>query len=414
VEEPTTRDPPLPVAKPWPMWRGGFILWLSLLTVATVLGIWILAENGKLLLPFERIHALPGAAASKADYLEDKQVQRILLGRGIKIVLTRTGSREIAVDDLKEADFAFPSGAPAARLITAYQHGHKLRAQPYRPFVSPLVLGSFREYADALVKANIATPIGDARQTLYYSIKMGDFLKLMRQGKSWNDLWGKDVAHPRDGRKIQVRTSDLCTSNGAATYMSLVAWVEGGGQVAGPEDAVPLAEKIRSLLPVNTLADNDLFLNYAAPEGPNFAAIATVYEHQYLGYQMERQATGRGLDRSRVLLYPDPQILTQPELIALKGELADEFGRLLLHDPQLRTRAAELGFRLLDMGGLEQADSLNNLLRKRGVPVPAVGTVKTDEDQQNPNPRTTADLPTPEIIEKMISRLLPYCPKAPR
>lgn len=387
-----------------PIWREALNRRLIILIMVTALGISILAASGNMLLPFERLHVLHGAVASKADYLMDRKVREILFRHRIQMVLTRTGSREIYVRDLKGVDFAFPSGRLAAELILNHQRSHGLRAEPYRPFVSPLVLGSFREYAEMLVKAKVAEPIDSGEHPLYYRIRIRDFLELMRQGKTWDDLKGNGFPGPADGRRIGVRTSDLCTSNGAATYLALVAWVENGGKVVGPAEAVTMANRIRPMLPIDTLADDDVFLNYKAPIGPAFAPIVAIYEHQYLGYQMERRAAGRGLDRERVLLYPDPQILTQPELIALKGEQADELGRLFVQDPQLRRRAVELGFRILDADGVEQQAPLSKLLQDRGVPVPDADTANAGQ--------TTADLPIPNTVERMILHLLPSCPKA--
>ncbi|MER5523575.1 hypothetical protein ABT075_03040 [Streptomyces sp. NPDC002677] len=57
---------------------------------------------------------------------------------------------------LKGMDVVFPSGQPAAKMILDRQQG--VSAKSARPFVTPLVLATFREYAETLVKAGVAGP----------------------------------------------------------------------------------------------------------------------------------------------------------------------------------------------------------------------------------------------------------------
>ncbi|PIB05938.1 MULTISPECIES: hypothetical protein [Streptomyces] len=113
-------------------------------------GLVSLLFSGNALRPFERITTIEARMASKSDYFKDPEVQRLLLKHGIRVDIHRLGSRGIATQSLKGMDVVFPSGQPAAKLILGRQE-HSVRS--VCPFVTPLVLGTFRDYADTLVKA---------------------------------------------------------------------------------------------------------------------------------------------------------------------------------------------------------------------------------------------------------------------
>ncbi|MEU1183688.1 hypothetical protein ABZ464_39885 [Streptomyces sp. NPDC005820] len=99
--------------------------------------------------------ALDAKTASKSDFFKDPEVRRLLLRHGIRVDIHRLGSRGIATQSLKALDVVFPSGQPADKLVLDRQEGS---VASVRPFVTPLVLGTFRGYAETLVKAGVAEP----------------------------------------------------------------------------------------------------------------------------------------------------------------------------------------------------------------------------------------------------------------
>ncbi|GAB3278594.1 hypothetical protein GCM10027589_04730 [Actinocorallia lasiicapitis] len=403
----------LQVEPKWSLLRALAERRLLSLVAATAVGLTVLAVTDRLSVPLRPIRTLQGAIASKADYLDDPEVRRLLLGHNLRVVLTKTGSREIPLYGTERYDFAFPSGRPYGLKLVQHLRANRMRAEEYRPFVSPLVLGSFRAFAKALTRAGVAEPVGGTADTaLYFTLDMGGYLDLVGRRTSWKGLDGS----LNNNGWIAARTSDLCTSNGSITYLGLVAYVRQRNQVTGPADAEAVAEKIRGLMQVDALADDDLFLNYKSPSGPSIAPIVAIYEHQYLALQLERRAAGKEIDRDRVLLYPNPQIVTQPELISLRdGSGADELGRLLQTDEPLRRRAVELGFRLLDKQAFGEEPELDALLTRRGIPLPPFRDLRSDK---TPGGRaeadeTIADLPSADILETMIGKLLPACRRLP-
>ncbi|MFC9699086.1 hypothetical protein ACFTWD_00075 [Streptomyces sp. NPDC056943] len=389
-------------------WSRRSLLLFFLPVLATALtGLATLAVSGNLLLPFERVIVLEGKMASKRDFFEDEEVQRILLKHHVKVHITSSGSREVAVRDIAAFDFVFPSGQPAGDLITGVRATDGLYAKVHRPFVSPIVLATYREYAETLRDAGIATPLpseggdGGADRPLYYSLDMRKFLDRIDRGKRWNDL-GIRRHGIANANRIVAQSPDVCGSNSAGTYLALVSFTWRGDGPDVPTTAQEASSRARSVkhLMEQGLPAADVFRTYISPDGKGIAPVVVAYEHQYLTYQVRHRAETGRVDSERVLLYPSTQFVTQPQFIAL-NDRGDRLGELVTTDPELRRRAMELGFRILDPAGEVAGDQLTRFLTERNVPVPAL----RGDDTRSPMPRI-------RYLEQMIS-LVGDCPPAP-
>jgi hypothetical protein len=359
-------------------------------------GLISLMVTGNALRPFERITTLEARMASKSDFFRDPEVERLLLEHGIRVDIHLLGSRGIATQSLKDMDVVFPSGQPAAKLVLDRQD-HSVRS--VRPFVTPLVLGTFRDYADTLVKAGVATPqqAPGGGSTLYYDLDVRAFMGLLdgRVGDrttadqdgdgrvegadTWNGI-GFDRAGGRSNSgRILVRTSNVCESNAAGTYLSLLAFVANRNSTPGTQnvndpklaqDAVTdLAAKIKPLISLQGMWADEQAESYLSDLGESIAPISLIYEHQYLAHQIAYHDQHGKQDTDRVLLYPTPYALTEPQLISL-NEKGDRLVRLIEQDAELRDRAIELGFRVRFSGEEGTSERLNTYLRDHGIQVP--------------------------------------------
>ncbi|GAA3297536.1 hypothetical protein Dvina_48840 [Dactylosporangium vinaceum] len=352
-------------------------------------GLGLLARAGEVLLPFERITVVEGRLASKADFFADPQVQRILLRHHVRVHFTQGGSRDIARTALDGLDFVFPSGQPAGDLILERLKEQGRSTTVYKPFTSPIALGTYRDYAEALRAAGLATPVDDGAGPLYYRLNLGDFLTAVEQRRRWRELAGGAVA---SDNRITAWSPDICRSNSAATYMALVAFVRNRADVPQSDaEAERLANEVKPLVGVFGLPQADLFNSYVTPEGKG-QPIVVVYEHQFLAYQAQFHARTQTLDRDRVLLYPSVNFRTDPVYIPL-SRTGEELGRLITTEPDLRHRAVALGFRTLNADAEPAGPEFGDYLRSQGIPVP---TFLTDVG-------TNAQLPRLDLLEKMIT-----------
>ncbi|MFD5322095.1 hypothetical protein [Streptomyces sp. NPDC127098] len=367
------RQPLLTVERPPSFARAhrGYLRAAGAALALALLGVALLTAGGTLALPFERIVTVRGTAASGTDFFEDEEVRRILLGHHIEVRMTRApGSVDLAGGGMDGFDFAFPSGQHAGELITGQYRSSDFRS----PFATPIVLATFRPYAEALVSAGSASrqpPADGQGPTLYYEVDMAAFLDHTEQDRSWTDLGVEEHGATNDN-VVLAQTADVCDSNSAGAYLALVAFTRNGRRVPWTEaEAQRVAEEIRPLLRRQGMGIGDRLRLYTAPDGELMAPVVVLYENQFLAYQADyRERTGE-LDDERVLLYPDSWSLSQPQFIAFTPE-GDRLHRLILNDPALRRRAMELGYRPLDPT-IEATDgpSWEQVLTGRGVPVPA-------------------------------------------
>ncbi|WP_309485430.1 hypothetical protein [Streptomyces sp. WELS2] len=382
--------------------------------VATALCAIVVLVQGHAALPFQRIVTIEAKMASKADFFEDPEVRRLLVRHGYRVHLTRMGSRGIATQRYDGYDIVFPSGQPAADLITSRRAAEGHPATTYRPFVSPIVLGTYREYAETLREAGIATPLPGVpagAKPMYYSLDMRKFLGASAAGRRWDDLGtdrrGRRVGIGRygihNGNKVLAQTSDICQANSAGTYLGLVSYVWNHEDIPQtPAEATRFAERVRLLLNDQGMPSSEKNETYVSAEGKSISPIAVIYEHQFLAHQIAtRSATGH-VDAERVLLYPSARFVTEPQLIALTPR-GDALGDLITRDPALQRRAMELGFRVRDaQGGSATSDALTRFLTGRGIQAP----VLSDDD-------TKAVLPRLDLLERMIETVGDCPPAAP-
>ncbi|WP_225859592.1 hypothetical protein [Streptomyces albicerus] len=397
-----SEEPRLAVTRPE---RSRLRRTLALTLPVPVIGLVLLLTSGHLLMPFDRVVTIEAKMASKRDFFEDPEVRRLLLKHGYRVHITRMGSREIANQDVEGYDVVFPSGQPAADLITRNRAAAGHPALTYRPFVSPIVLGTYRAYAETLDDADIATPqqsqgVGGA--PLYYTLDMGAFLNLTSSGKRWNDEdIGIENHGVQNGNKILAQTSNICESNSGGTYLGLVAFVRKGNDAPDTEkEAEKLAAEIKPLLVEQGLPASEMAETYLSPNGKGIAPIAVFYEHQYLAHQIRYEAAKGRPDTDRVLLYPDTRFVTEPQLVALTKD-GERLGELVSSDPELQARAVDLGFRPRDATADSMSDQLAKYLNDRHIQAPV-----TSADD------TKAVLPSLPLLERMI-KIVGDCPELP-
>jgi hypothetical protein len=309
--------------------------------------------------------------SEKIDYLTDPRVVAALAKRGITLRIDKSGSREMASrTDLKDYDFAFPAGSPAAlklQQLTGAKH-------VYTPFFSPMAIASWTPIAGVLEANGIVRRTGDT----YYIVDLHKLFDLIVKGTRWRDL--PQSTPYQIGKGVLVSTTDVRKSNSAAMYLALASYVMNGDNVVESETDA------RKVLPLVT----PLFLRQGFQEsssagpfedyttmGMGKAPLVLVYEAQFV----QRRLQGGTMNKDMVLLYPQPTTFTKHTLISLKPA-ADRLGEALQNDTTLARLAAEFGLR-----------------SSAGDPTPQWATKGVKAPAQILD---VIDPPTFEILERMI------------
>jgi hypothetical protein len=369
--------------------RARFLLMFTPFGAFAVVGLVLLLISGNLLLPFQRLVTLEGKAGSMANLFDDEQVRKILLRHHLKVHVSRMGSLDAVKAYLPGDGFVFTSGQPSAQRLLERLRAENRYNVVYRPFVSLIVLATYREYAETLQRNGAATPRRSqaSDQPSYYDLDLAVFLDLIRQHRTWDQL-GIRSSGISNGNQVLAQTTDVCTTNGGPTYLGMVSYLIHGRVPTTEREAEDFAADIKPLLGRGLPADEPE--QYFVREGKE-TPIIVIYEHQYLVHQLQTIKRAGKPDHDRVLLYPRPGFQALPEFIALTKD-GDQLRELLSTDPQLRRRALELGLRVRDSGGENSSEQMFRFLTEQGVPVPSA-----------PADYTKAELPEVNLLEKMAS-----------
>ncbi|MEV6631693.1 hypothetical protein AB0M54_13180 [Actinoplanes sp. NPDC051470] len=311
-------------------WTHRLRIWFAVAASVGTLGLVVLLVTGNALLPFREPVLLRGKSGSAGDLFLDPTMQQILLKRHFRVEVTQTGSGETATGSFDGYNFLFPSGRPTASTIRSRLAERNISPKVTHPFASPLVLASFRQYAETLVAAGVARPQANrlGGPPMYYTLDTAKFLGLTEAGTTWDDL---DLGSQKDadggtvtnGNRVLAHTPNMCFANSGQTYLALAAWVIGGrNEPPREQDALRIAARIKPMLTLEGLQDADLFNSYRSPEGKGKAPIVVVYEHQYFAYQLDIVRDRAVPDTDRVPLYPAQQMLADPEFIPTNAKLA--------------------------------------------------------------------------------------------
>ncbi len=276
-------------------------------------------------------------SSEKKTYFDDEDVRRAFWKSGLDVRVDTAGSRAIATTvDLKDYDFAFPGGTPAAAKI---QKEQKITTS-YVPFFTPMAVATFTRIATLLEKTGVAH-----KTAAGWIFDMKAYLALTKKNTRWNELAG-NTTYPV-GKNILLTSTDIATSNSAAMYASIASYVSNDGNIVGsPEQAKDVVAQIEHLFTRQGFAEESEeapFEDYISI-GVGKTPLVMIYESQFV----DRAAKQDGSIRSdMVLMYPDPDVLSKHTVVPITP-FGDRVGRLLRDDEDLQREAVEHGFRTAD------------------------------------------------------------------
>ncbi|MET8426618.1 three-helix bundle dimerization domain-containing protein [Nocardia sp. NPDC004860] len=279
------------------------------------------------------VHGVAGS--EKSAFFDDPKVAGALAKHGFKVDVEPAGSRQIATSvDLGKYDFAFPSSSAAAELV---QRKSGVTGK-YVPFSSPMVIATFKPIADLLTQAGIVQP----GATTTFDVEK--YLALAEKGIQWNQLEGNSTySVPKN---VLVSTTDPRTSNSAAMYLAVTAYVANDNTIvrgAKAEDfAVSRVSRLFTRQGFTESSSDGPFKDYLS-NGMGTVPMAWIYEAQYVDAAVHNQ-----LKPDMVLMYPKPTVMSQHTVVPLDDK-GDQIGKLLTTDPDLQRLAAEHGFRPTDV-----------------------------------------------------------------
>jgi hypothetical protein len=284
----------------------------------------------------KKIETLKGyVGGEKVGLLDDPQVQKILAEKyGLKLDYTRAGSFEMVDLANDSTDFLFPSSQSAIEYLRDKETVKAKKNQVV--FSSPIVIYSWAEVADALVKRGIAKKVGD----VYFITDMAAFVKLMEAGKTW-----ADIGVPSLFGKVKVISTDPNKSNSGNQFAALLANVMAGDVVdaATVPKVIPRLKALYDRLGYLDSSSGDLFSQYLRL-GAGAYPMAAGYENQIIEFAASDPAQWKAVKNRLAILYPEQTVWSQHEVITLTDRAAPLIAAM--QDPEIQRLAwLKHGFR---------------------------------------------------------------------
>lgn len=251
--------------------------------------------------------------SEKEEFFRDPRVVEQLADNNIRVDFIKAGSREIATSfKLKDYDFAFPAGVPAAEKIRHDNHIAKF----YPAFFTPMTIASWKRVVQILE----ANKIAGQKNGVYYVIDMTRLLDLIKQRKRWNELPSSE-SFPV-GRAVPINSTDVRKSNSAAMYLSLASYIYNGANVVTNDSQARMV--MDDLIAIfarqgyTGYSSEAPFEDYLT-QGPGKSPLVMIYDAQFLH---ARALPNTPIGDDMVLLYPEPTVFTKHILVPLneKGE----------------------------------------------------------------------------------------------
>ncbi|AWS41362.1 hypothetical protein [Streptosporangium sp. 'caverna'] len=275
--------------------------------------------------------------SEKKPFFDDPRVRAAFEKHGLRVEVDTAGSRQIATEvKLDDYAFAFPSSLPAEKI----KRDRKV-AQTFSPFYSPMAIATFKPIVDILTKAGLVRDSGQG----YQVFDMEKYLDMVAKGTRWDRLPGNTTYPAR--KRVLMTTTDVRTSNSAAMYLAMAGYVANGDDVVTTTAQIP--KVAGAVAPIfldqgySQSSSEAPFTDYLVM-GSGKTPMVMIYEAQYLSHVFA--GDGSILPTMR-LLYPAPTVLSKHTLVPFTPQ-ASEVGRLLTEDPELRSLAAQHGFRTAD------------------------------------------------------------------
>lgn len=321
---------------------------------------WSHAQQGPGALPAPTAEAktlIRGVVGSeKMAFFADARVQAALAQNGFSVQVDKAGSREIAsLPGLKDYDFAFPAGEPAAVKIQTTLG----KSKSVVPFYSVMTVASFKPIAKILE----ANGLVKQEQGFYYILDMRGLLQLTAEGKRWKDLKGSEAY--AISRSVLINSTDVRKSNSAAMYLAIASYAFNNEAVVENEAQVEaVLPKVAPLFLRQGFQDASSagpFEDYKLI-GMGKAPLVMVYEAQFFEALIGNEPLAN--KEQMVLLYPRPTVFAKQVFIPISGN-GERLAALLESDATLQKLAAEYGWRT------KQPQVQAEVWKEHGVQAPA-------------------------------------------
>ena len=312
----------------------------------------------------------------KEDFIADEDVINILRDRyGLNVIYDRWSNGKLILNPLVREngdryDLMFCSDQRFYDYYKLAPNKEKNEADRYTvldgglTLNTPIVIYSWGEVVDALIKDNIVTE----REGIYYITDMNKLLNYILEGKKWSEL-GLDMLYG----SINISSTDPVTSSPGATYYGLLLSIMCGGNVTDTtmQENLPKLKQFYEKSGYMNNTPADLFERYLKT-GLGGEPMIVDYEKSIVEFANENPDGFNQVKDDIRILYPEPTIWNS-HCIATFTENGNLYYKAL-EDKDISQIAWErYGFRTGVTGGNYNVEALGI----KGIPTTIRSTVSS-------------------------------------
>ncbi len=312
----------------------------------------------------------------KEDFIADEDVINILRDRyGLNVIYDSWSNGKLILNPLVREngdryDLMFCSDQRFYDYYKLAPNKEKNEADRYTvldgglTLNTPIVIYSWGEVVDALIKDNIVTE----REGIYYITDMNKLLNYILEGKKWSEL-GLDMLYG----SINISSTDPVTSSPGATYYGLLLSIMCGGNVTDTtmQENLPKLKQFYEKSGYMNNTPADLFERYLKT-GLGGEPMIVDYEKSIVEFANENPDGFNQVKDDIRILYPEPTIWNS-HCIATFTENGNLYYKAL-EDKDISQIAWErYGFRTGVTGGNYNVEALGI----KGIPTTIRSTVSS-------------------------------------
>lgn len=351
----------------------GIIIFIVLIVI--IIGIKFFQQKeqeGEYTGPLKTVYIATGGG--KEDFIADEEVVGIMKKQyGLDITYDSWSNGRLIIDPLKRED-----GSDYDAMFCSDQRFYdyyKLspdktagEAERYRvlngglTLNTPIVIYSWAEVTDALIKENIVTLTDD----IYYITDMNKLFQYILEGRKWSDI-GLDMLYG----SVNIASTDPVTSSPGATYYGLLLSVMCEGNVTD-ENMLENLPKLKEFYIKSGYMNNtpaDLFERYLKT-GMGGEPMIVDYEKSIVDFANSNSDGFAQVKDDIRILYPKPTIWNS-HCIATFSEGGNEFYAAFENDRIQQIAWEKYGFRTGITGGNYDVSKLGI----KGMPKTITSTV---------------------------------------
>lgn len=288
------------------------IIGLILVIVAVVVtGVATMTQNAKKAAQVSatKISVNGYLGGEKISLFEDGQFAKLAANAGLDVSYKKAGSFAMMSEDTKGMDYLFPSSQAASE----YGKANGVKAQSSAiVFNTPIVVYTYRDIADALVKSGIMKHSGDV-----YMLDVKAASDAMLADKTWADL-----GYANGYGQFKIDSTDPSQSNSGNEWAALLATVLNGGQPATQSSIQRDADSLHRIFAKSGWMDvssEDSFSQFLVL-GEGSKPMMVGYESQILDLAVNDPDTYKQIKDDLVVAYTTPTVWSTHVFMALDSK----------------------------------------------------------------------------------------------